>query len=75
MIDHQIDALIAQLLPLLRERGLRHTSIFSDDLAPRIYFSHGPYTHQTEGKGATALEALAALDAALGAQRLLETLY
>ena len=75
MIDQQIDALITQLLPLLRERGIRHTSLFADGPEPRIYFSHGTYARQTEGQGATAREALACLDEALGDARILETLY
>ena len=39
-LDEEIAALIAQLLPLLRERGIRHTSLFSDDQA-RIYLAAG----------------------------------
>ena len=70
-LDQEITTLITRLLPLLRERGIRHTSLFTDGAA-RIYLSHGTYT---EGQGGTVGEALEALDAALGTQRLLETLY
>jgi hypothetical protein len=74
-IDHEITTLVDRLLPLLRERGIRHTSLFTDGGEPRIYFSHGTYSRQTESQGNTVGEALEALDAALDTQRLLETLY
>lgn len=74
MIDQEIAVLIERLLPLLRERGIRHTSLFTDD-SSRIYLSAGPWRNEVKADGATADEALAALDAALNDQRLLETLY
>jgi hypothetical protein len=74
-LDEKIAALTAQLLPLLRERSIRHTSFFTDDGEPRIYLSHGPYRSKVEGDGRSMAEALAALDAAIGDARILETLY
>ena len=73
-LDEEICSLIASLLPLLRERGIRHTSLFSDS-APRIYLAAGNWRNEVTADGATAAEALAALDAALGDRDLLETLY
>ena len=73
-LDEEICSLIANLLPLLRERGIRHTSLFSDS-APRIYLSTGSWRNEVTADGASAAEALAALDAALGDRNLLETLY
>ena len=73
-LDEEIAALIAQLLPLLCERGIRHTSLFSDDQA-RIYLAAGDWRNEIKADGASAAEALAALDAAIGDQSLLETLY
>lgn len=72
-LDEQITSLITQLLPLLHERGVRHLSLFSDNGA--VYLHHGPYNRETNVRGDTIGEALTALDAALGDQRLLETLY
>ena len=73
-LDEEIASLIANLLPLLRERGIRHTSLFTDG-APRIYLTTGDWRNEARGDGATPAEALAALDAALGDCALLETLY
>jgi len=73
-LDEEIASLINNLLPLLRERGIRHTSLFADG-APRIYLSSGSWRSEAKGEGTTPSEALAALDAALGDHALLETLY
>jgi len=73
-LDEEIASLIAQLLPLLRERGIRHTSLFSDG-EPHIYLSAGSWRNEIKADGATPAEALAALDAALGESLELETLY
>ena len=73
-LDEEICSLIASLLPLLRERGIRHTSLFSDS-APRIYLSTGSWRNEIKADGASAAEALAALDAAVGESLELETLY
>ena len=73
-IDEEIASLIANLLPLLRERGIRHTSLFTDGQA-RIYLSAGDWRNEVKVDGATAAEALAALDAAVGESLELETLY
>src|SRR6185436_18089604 len=73
-LDEEIAALIAQLLPLLRERGIRHMSLFSDDQA-RIYLAAGDWRNEIKADGASAAEALAALDAAVGESLELETLY
>jgi len=73
-LDEEIASLIAQLLPLLRERGIRHTSLFSD-VPTRVYMSHGPYNRETQAQGNTVAECFEALDAAIDDKRLLETLY
>jgi len=73
-LDEEIASLINNLLPLLRERGIRHASLFSDD-APRIYLSAGSWRNEIKADGASPREALTALDAALGDQSLLDTLY
>lgn len=73
-LDEEISALVERLLPLLRERGIRHTSLFSDS-AQRIYLSTGSWRNEVTADGSSAAEALAALDAALGDRDLLETLY
>jgi len=72
-LDEEIASLINNLLPLLRERGIRHLSLFSDNGA--IYLASGSWDRETRVNGNTPYEALAALDVALGDQRLLETLY
>ena len=73
-LDEEIASLINNLLPLLRERGVRHTSLFTDGAA-RIYLSSGPWRNEAKGEGSSPAEALAVLDAALGDRDLLETLY
>jgi hypothetical protein len=73
-LDEEINALVERLIPLLRERGIRHTSLFTDRAA-RIYLTIGPWRNEITADGSTAAEALAALDAALRDRHLLETLY
>ena len=73
-LDEEIASLIANLLPLLRERGIRHTSLFTDP-SPRIYLSSGDWRNEVQAQGATPYEALAALGAAVGASLELETMY
>jgi len=73
-LDEEIAALVERLLPLLHERGVRHTSLFADAPA-RVYLSSGDWRNEVQVNGGSAAEALTALDAALGNHQLLETLY
>ena len=73
-LDEEIASLINNLLPLLRERGIRHASLFAHT-EPHIYLSVGPWRSEIKADAATAHEALVALDYALGERDLLETLY
>ena len=73
-LDEEIASLINNLLPLLRERGIRHTSLFTEGEA-RIYLASGSWRSEIRADGPTAAEALAALDAAVGESLELETLY
>jgi len=73
-LDEEIASLIAQLLPLLRERGVSHTSLFTDE-GSRIYLSASGWWNEIQVSGDTPFEALTALDTAIGDSIELETFY
>ena len=73
-LDEEITSLINNLVPLLRERGIRHTSLFTDGEL-RVYLSFGDWRNEIKADGASPSEALARLDAAVSESIDLETLY